>query len=240
MSKNFIERFNQESIGSPFWNANKKICAALAVCVLAVIMINTTGCTNNGNDDVAVNLPQEDNVVKKETVKVGNDGVNAAIAPDENVTKSEVDKKETTDSMVAMSVEDFGRSDPFLPSNEVAIISKSSNKSNFDLVPPPNSLIVDPTAVDVVSTKVSGIMYDKFNPSAILNISGSDYLVRTGDVINSYKILSIGKENVTVQYGANVYKAGVGELFSGDGINYNTISNLDRKFGGNKNVVNKR
>ena len=78
-------------------------------------------------------------------------------------------------------------------------------------------------------------MFDKFNPSAILNISGTDYLVRTGDVINGYKVLSIGKDTVTVQYGANVYKASVGELFTGEGVNYNTVSNLENKFGSRRN-----
>ena len=52
---------------------------------------------------------------------------------------------------------------------------------------------------------------------------------------DSYKILSIAKDYVTVQLGANVYKAGVGQLFTGEGINYNTISNLERKFGGSAN-----
>ena len=60
-------------------------------------------------------------------------------------------------------------------------------------------------------------------------------MVRTGDIINNYKVLSIGKDNVTVQLGANVYKAGVGQLFTGEGINYNTISNLENKFGGSGN-----
>ena len=102
-------------------------------------------------------------------------------------------------------------------------------------MPPPETITVDTTATEVMSTKVSGIMYDKFNPSAILNISGSDYLVRSGDVINGYKVLSIGRETVTVQYGSNVYKASVGEMFSGDGINFNTVSNLNNKFGGSHN-----
>lgn len=227
MSKSFIERFNQENIVNSLWNG--KICAVVAVLIFALIMFNTTGCSNNDVDDIEINTSQEEDFMK-DTVKVGNDGVNAAIAPDE------IGPKEMDSSMVTVSVDDFGRSDPFLPSHEIAAVSVNTfeSKPNIDLLPPPESLIVDSTAVDVVSTKVSGIMYDKYNPSAILNISGSDYLVRTGDVINSYKILSIGKENVTVQYGANVYKAGVGELFTGDGINYNTVSNLERKFGGNK------
>ena len=98
---------------------------------------------------------------------------------------------------------------------------------------------VDTTATEIMTTKVSGIMFDKFNPSAILNINGTDYLVRSGDIINGYKILSIGKETVTVQFGSNVYKASVGELFTGQGINYNTVSNLENKFGSRSNTGNK-
>lgn len=77
-------------------------------------------------------------------------------------------------------------------------------------------------------------MYDRNNPSAILNIEGSDYLVRSGDVINGYKVLSIGKNSVTVQMGSNVYKAGVGQLVtSGQAdVNYNKVANLNKKFGG--------
>ena len=80
-------------------------------------------------------------------------------------------------------------------------------------------------------------MYDNYNPSAILNISGSDYLVRSGDVIDGYKVLSIARDNVTVQRGSNVYKAGVGELFSSKDVNFNKISNLEGKFGGHKNTA---
>ena len=139
--------------------------------------------------------------------------------------------------MVSMSVEDMGRSDPFLPDAENYLSKKP--KYEFDLLPPPEIITVDTTAVDVIATKVSGIMYDRFNPSAIFNRRSSDYLVRTGDIINNYKVLSIGKEQVTVQNGANVYKAGVGELFTGEGINYNMVSNLESKFGGRRNTANK-
>ena len=89
-------------------------------------------------------------------------------------------------------------------------------------------------AQKIVTTKVSGIMYDKSNPSAILNIEGADYLVRSGDVINGYKVLSIGKNHVTVQKGSNVYKAGVGQLVT-EGqtdVTYNQVANLNKKFGG--------
>ena len=63
-------------------------------------------------------------------------------------------------------------------------------------------------------------MYDKYNPSAILNIDDTDYLVRAGDTINNYRILSISPSAVTVQLGSNTYRAGVGEMFSDEDINY--------------------
>ncbi len=74
---------------------------------------------------------------------------------------------------------------------------------------------------------------DKYSPSAIINIEGSDYLVKRGDIINHYKVLYIGKNDVIVQLGKNIYKAGVGELLSPTDLNYNTIANLNKKFGGN-------
>lgn len=231
MSRNFIDRFYEEDTKDHFWSLNKKIGVCLVVFLLGIIMINTTGCTQNGSEDTqveetpAVELP-------KDTVKVGNDGVNGAIAPDDVSIVS--DQAAKTDAMVAMSVEGMGRSDPFLPDNEKVVV-KPKPKFAKDLVPPPETISVDYTATEIITTKVSGIMYDKYNPSAILNINGSDYLVRSGDIINGYKILSIGKDTVTVQFGSNVYKASVGELFTGEGINYNAISNLENKFGSKKN-----
>ncbi len=236
MIKSFTDILNEENeIKQRSWSLRKSVGAVLAVVLLAVITVNTTGCTqsNMADEDVIINTPAE---LPKENVKVGDDGVNGAIAPDD--VSIVADQTAKNSSMVAMSVEDMGRSDPFLPEHENAD-SKPKPKYGFDLLPPPETITVDTTATDVISTKVSGIMYDRFNPSAILNISGSDYLVRTGDIINNYKVLSIGRDQVTVQNGANVYKAGVGELFTGEGINFNTVSNLESKFGGRKNSANK-
>ncbi len=237
MSRNFIDRFYEENSKDRFWSLNKKIGAGLFVLFLTVIMINTTGCTQNGADtagseEPVVNIPQP--TAQEESVKVGNDGKNAAIAPDAE-TPAEMMQEEEDAAMVQMSVAGMGRSDPFLPESE--IVAKHKPKSQYAdfLAPPPESIVVDTTATEVMTTKVSGIMYDKLNPSAILNISGADYLVRTGDIINGYKILSIAKDTVTVQFGANVYKASVGELFTGEGINYNTVSNLENKFGSRNN-----
>ena len=227
MRKSFIDRFKEEENKEQFWTFGKKVGAVCAVFVLAVIML--TGCSQQQDVSVDISPVQE---LEKENIKVGNDGVNAAIAPDEV-------SKQPSESMVAMSVEDMGRSDPFLPNGSTNVV-KQDYIDGYDLLPPPESITVDEAAAEVITTKVSGIMYDRNNPSAIIKIADADYLVRTGDVINGYKVLSIGREIVTVQHGANVYKAGVGELFADDGIHFNTVSNLENKFGGQKKSANKK
>ena len=234
MSKNFIDRFYEEDTKDQFWSLNKKICAGFVVLFLSVIMINTTGCTQNSGEDITSienNNPAESMPASPTPAEQSGAGVE----DDVSVLSEE---QQNSDDMVSLSVVDAGREDPFLPESERVVV-KPKPKGQYDLLPPPESISVDSTALDVMTTKVSGIMFDKLNPSAILNIAGADYLVRSGDIINGYKILSIAKDIVTVQYGENVYKAGVGELLTGEGINYNTVSNLESKFGGRKNIANK-
>ncbi|MFA7659035.1 MAG: hypothetical protein WCY19_06355 [Candidatus Gastranaerophilaceae bacterium] len=131
--------------------------------------------------------------------------------------------------MVLISVGNSGRSNPFLPAYEN--VAPSSSLSY--LTAPPETLKTGSEASKIMTTIISGILYDKYSPSAIINIEGTDYLVKRGDIINHYKILSIDKTQVLVQLGKNVYRAGVGELLSQTNLNYNTISNLNKKFGGN-------
>ena len=148
-----------------------------------------------------------------------------------------------TEKMVPLVVEESGRANPFLPANEAAnkdatsaqkVLELQKAKLKYDLIEPPNSAQADEDAQKILTTTVSGIMYDQTSPSAILNIDGSDFLVRSGDVVNGYKILAINPSVVTVQLGSNIYKAGVGQLLVTDGINYNTVPNLNKKFGGAK------
>lgn len=221
------------------WTIKKFFGVLFAFVVLTSLVFLGTGCSKN--NDATVDEPSPVEELPKDNVKVGDDGVSAAIAPDEDPSAvARQDERETV-SMVAMSVEDTGRSDPFLPDGELPVVTSSKTSKpvfrNYDLLPPPETITVDTTAAEVITTKVSGIMYDNYNPSAILNISGSDYLVRSGDVIDGYKVLSIARDNVTVQRGSNVYKAGVGELFSSKDVNFNKISNLEGKFGGHKNTA---
>jgi len=137
--------------------------------------------------------------------------------------------------MTLISVADSGRSNPFLPAGENIL---PSSLPKFNLLAPPETAPVDSDASKVMSTTISGILYDKYSPSAIINIEGTDYLVKRGDVINHYNVLSIGKTQVLVQLGKNIYKAGVGELLTLSDMNFNTIANLNKKFGGNAVTIN--
>ena len=138
---------------------------------------------------------------------------------------------------VTIPVTAGGRVDPFVPyAEKVAQVTAPK----FDLIAPPTEIPVeDPAVMDVVQTKISGIMYDGSRPSAIVNIGGSDYLVHKGDTVNGYQILDITKTSVTIKYNANIYQATVGESVGGN-VELNPVSNLSSKFGGayNKEAKN--
>jgi hypothetical protein len=118
--------------------------------------------------------------------------------------------------------------------DEVKVPTFVNDVPKFDLISPPEELGADSEAVKIMDTVVSGILYDKFSPSAILNIDGSDYLVKKGDTISKYKVVSIEKDSVTVKTGNNTYKAGIGEILTDGSVNYNDVSNLNKKFGGDR------
>jgi hypothetical protein len=90
------------------------------------------------------------------------------------------------------------KANPFLPYRDLGDSSGVSDVPGFSLVEPPKVSGASSDAVRVMDTIVSGILFDKFNPSAILNIEGSDYLVKKGDVVNNYKVLAIAQDSVTV------------------------------------------
>jgi len=146
------------------------------------------------------------------------------------------DSKYKRGKKILITIEGSGRSNPFLPASENYGAPPSLPK--FALIPPPEQMGSNPDTSAVMGTTISGILYDKYSPSAIITIAGTDYLVKKGDVINRYNILSISKDQVVVQLGKNVYKAGVGELLAQGQMNYNAISNLNKKFGGNEVSIN--
>ena len=56
--------------------------------------------------------------------------------------------------------------------------------------------------------------------------------LKKGDVVNNYEVMNILPDSVTVKLGANVYKSGIGEILTEGSLNYNDVSNLNKKFGG--------
>ncbi len=125
------------------------------------------------------------------------------------------------------------KANPFLPYRDISG-SSTLDVPAFSLVEPPEVVDEASDAARVMDTVVSGILYDKFSPSAILNIEGNDYLVKKGDVVNNYKVVNIMQDSVTVKLGANVYKAGIGEILTEGSLNHNDVSNLNNKFGGER------
>ncbi len=152
---------------------------------------------------------------------------------DIEIMTKKVDRS-TRGKMVTIGITESGSYNPFLPAGEKFV--SSSNLAYLNS--PPETLPVNSDAQKIMTTTISGILYDKYSPSAIINMEGSDYLVKKGDIINKYKVLSITKNQVTVQLGKNIYQAGVGELLSQTNINYNTVANLHKKFGGNEVSIN--
>ena len=148
-----------------------------------------------------------------------------------NISAAAADGKKDLISIPAGTV----KANPFLPYRNIGGDSSLvDDVPRFDLIEPPESVNVNSDAARVMDTIVSGILYDKYSPSAIINIEGNDYLVKKGDVVNSYKILNIAQDSVTVTLGGNTYKAGIGEILTEGNVNYNEVSNLSKKFGGEK------
>lgn len=125
------------------------------------------------------------------------------------------------------------KANPFLPYRNIGS-SSVTDVPTFELVEPPEIINENSDAARVMDTIVSGILYDKYSPSAIINIEGNDYLVKKGDVVNNYKVMDIARDSVTVKLGANTYKAGIGEILTEGTVNHNNVSNLNKKFGGEK------
>lgn len=126
------------------------------------------------------------------------------------------------------------KANPFLPYRDIDGNTSKLDVPAYNLVEPPEVINENSDAARVMDTIVSGILYDKYSPSAILNIEGNDYLVKKGDVVNNYKVISIMQDSVTVKLGSNTYKAGIGEILTEGSLNHNDVSNLNNKFGGER------
>ena len=161
----------------------------------------------------------------------------------DNVTLSQVESVQLSSTPIAATSAAKGvisipngvvKANPFLPYRDIEGSGSLADVPAISIVEPPEMVNENSEAARVMDTIVSGILYDKFSPSAILNIEGSDYLVKKGDVVNNYKVVSIMQDSVTVKLGENVYKAGIGQILTEGSLNHNDVSNLSNKFGGVK------
>lgn len=105
--------------------------------------------------------------------------------------KKELEKKnklmQDKSKQVVIPVTNGGRVNPFMPYNSALANAKPPE---FDLIPPPLDVPeADPFVDNMVSTKISGIMYDSQRPSAIINCGGSDHLVHKGDKVQGIRLL---------------------------------------------------
>ena len=215
-----------------FKNIIKK--TGIFVLFLSIISFVSAGC---GGEDAL----KTSDLQPAEQVSVFDEKASDMLAQDSAGTVAvdldEVNLSET-DKMAQLAIEDYGRVNPFLPPSEAVDMTRAVSSLPYELITPPEDATADSDASRIIRTKVSGILYDNSNPAAILNMEGTDYLVRTGDVINNYKVLAIYKDNVAVQLGDNIYKAGVGELLAENKINHNIVPNLERRFGGSNVKMN--
>lgn len=151
--------------------------------------------------------------------------------------KAEKKPEKQEESMVTVSVTgNVGRAHPFLPAVDIY----TREETDLPKLPyskfhqPPIEIEEDPVVTKLMETTISGIMFDTFAPSAIINVEGQDHLVRKGDRINGYKVLDITKNRVVVQNGTNIYRATVGETLTtkDEGLIFNEVYDLHNKFAG--------
>jgi len=133
---------------------------------------------------------------------------------------------------VSMVITEIGRNNPFEP-----IFGGYDEDTSVYLEAPPELPGLDNDALDVIKTRVTGIIFDKngVKSSAILNVGGTDYLTRVGDTVNGYMVKDIDKSDITVQLGANVFKAAVGDVIEDDNlydVNKTQTPDLEHKFAG--------
>ena len=130
---------------------------------------------------------------------------------------------EEKEKTVIINVVNFGRKNPFQPYGKYDIVS-GSLQTPYDLPVPPSSA-ADANLQEFVQSKVNGILYDPEGRSvAIINVSGTDYMMGENDSVFGYKIKNITKDEVVLKYGSNTYNVKVGDVIGSDRIHYDPVS----------------
>lgn len=157
------------------------------------------------------NVNQDDK--QEGAIPVVNEDEASELKPDEEEEKKEV-----------VNVIPTGRPNPFLPLSKYTVqprktetVVRTINNIDYDSVniplPPKEYGEISTYTDQLMTISVSGIMYDKVKPSAIITYDGSDYFVQIGDRLNKFHVADIGPDYVKIALGKNIYTAKVGEEF---------------------------
>lgn len=151
--------------------------------------------------------------------------------------KPAVNNNDDNEETVVVSVNNFGRTNPFQPYQEKSLMLNqlsdiSASLPEIDISEPPE-YEPDSELSKLLKIKVGGILYDPRGSSAIINVDDTDYFVHKGDNIFGFYVVNITSDKVSIKYGNNIYKAGIGEIFDG-GIKMDPVSGKNRKFAGSQ------
>lgn len=221
-----------------------KCILILAVVPLLFVM---TGCNMpinigalGGGDDIDTSFLDEASNSDDSAVKADSADIPKPVA---DMPSKKTEELDVDDNAIALSstnatldIDSEGRTTPFVPYRERNL---SYSSYNFGDLPYPPQLGEAVEGLDeLVSAKVTGILFEPKSPSAIINVMDDDYLVKPGDEVEGFKISSITKDYVAIQTGSNVYRAKVGDIVEGEMYGSGTY-NLGHKFAGHRHPANK-
>ncbi|MBR1977005.1 hypothetical protein IKA15_01855 [bacterium] len=130
--------------------------------------------------------------------------------------RTKISKDKTEDkTKTSIQVVTTGRLNPFVPVGNLNNIGFITSPK-IDILPPSETLAEpDPLLDKLMSIKVSGILYDGVNSSAVINLGGVDYFVQKGDKIDSFTVVDITKTTVAIKEKNNIFSASIGQTFTG-------------------------
>jgi len=152
-------------------------------------------------------------------------------------SQKSAENADDNEKTVVVSVNNFGRGNPFQPYQEKSLMLNqlsdiSASLPTIDISRPPE-YEPDSDLSKLLKIKVGGILYDPRGSSAIINVDDSDYFVHKGDTIFGFYVANISPDKVSIKYNNNIYKAGIGEIFDG-GVNTDPVSGKNKKFAGSQ------
>jgi len=140
--------------------------------------------------------------------------------------------KKDDEEMVTVNVVNFGRKNPFKPYKKYSVMTGDLRRPGDIPAPPKLNPTADAELKNLMESKVSGILYDPSGKSvAIINVKGSDYMVRKTDSIYGFYIENITKSKIILKYGNNRYSVSVGEVIGQDAIIYDPVVRQNQEFG---------